>query len=159
MADTSLRPFITGNRPTFFKECFVHVILWLPTEGNTVKDNKIATVNLLFCGLLNKSFLGHYEDDMLWITLKGILKLIVFFHAHGSDILDMKSLVKFSANKLDPFVSLKNENFPFSALISNKGLRGTLHRERSKMKWFTQITMMSLEGTKGIFQKNPNEVC
>ena len=65
MADTSLRPFITGIRLTFFKEFSVHVILWFPTEGNTVKDNKIVTVNLLFCGLLNKSFLGHYEDDML----------------------------------------------------------------------------------------------
>ena len=65
MADTSLRPFITGIRLTFFKEFSVHVILWLPMEGNTAKDNKIVTVNLLICGLLNKSFLGHYEDDML----------------------------------------------------------------------------------------------
>ena len=65
MADTSLRPFITGIRLTFFKEFSVHVILWLPTEGNTVKDNKIVTVKLLFCGLLNNSLLRHYEDDML----------------------------------------------------------------------------------------------
>ena len=65
MAHTSLRPFITGIRLTFLQGIFVHVILWLPTEGNTVKDNKIVTVNLLFCGLLNKSFLRHYEGDML----------------------------------------------------------------------------------------------
>ena len=58
MADTSLRPFIAGIILTLFKEFSVHVILWLPTKGNTIKDNKIVTVNLLFCGLLNKSFFG-----------------------------------------------------------------------------------------------------
>ena len=47
-------------------EFSAHVNLWLRTEGNTLKDNKIVTVNLLFYGLLNKSFFsGHYEDDML----------------------------------------------------------------------------------------------
>ena len=65
MANASLRPFITGIRLTFLQGIFVHVIWWLPTEGNSVKDNKTFTVNLLFCGLLNKSFLRHYEDDML----------------------------------------------------------------------------------------------
>ena len=58
MADTSLRPFITGIRLTFFKEFSVHVIMWLLTEDNVVKDNKIVIVNLLFCGLLIKSFFG-----------------------------------------------------------------------------------------------------
>ena len=52
MADTSLRPFITGIRLTFFKEFSVHVIMWLLTEDNVLKDNKIVIVNLLFCGLL-----------------------------------------------------------------------------------------------------------
>ena len=53
---------------------------------------------------------------------------LFFLHVHGSDILDMKSPVKFSADRLDPFVVLKKtKNFPFSALISSKGLRGTLH--------------------------------
>ena len=65
MADTSLRPFITGIRLTFFKEFSVHVILWLTTEGNIVKDNNIVIVNLLFCELLIKSFFGYCEDDLL----------------------------------------------------------------------------------------------
>ena len=63
--DTSVGPFITVIGLTFFKEFSVHVILWLPTEGDTVKDDKIVTVKLLFCGLLIKSFFGYYEDD-LW---------------------------------------------------------------------------------------------
>ena len=65
MAHTKLRPCITGIRLTFFMEFSALVIVWLQMKGNTVKDNKIVTVNLLFCGLLNKSFLRHYEDDML----------------------------------------------------------------------------------------------
>ena len=43
-------------------------------EGYTVKDNENVTDSLLFYGLHSKSFSGHYDDDMLWITLKGILK-------------------------------------------------------------------------------------
>ena len=44
---------------------------------------------------------------------KDFLNGLFFFHAHGSDILDMKSPVKSSANRWDPFVELKNENFSF----------------------------------------------
>ena len=74
MVDTSLRPFITGIRLALFKEFSVHVILWLLMEGNTVKDNKIVIVNLLFCGLPIRSSFGQYENDFWLITQKGILK-------------------------------------------------------------------------------------
>ena len=57
------------------------------TEGNTVNDNKIVTVSLLFYGCKASQFPACYVDDMLWIILKWS------FHTHGCDTLDMKSLV------------------------------------------------------------------
>ena len=63
--DTSVGPFTLVIGLTFFKEFSVHVILWLTMEGNTGKENKIVIVNLLFCGLLIRSFFGQYEND-LW---------------------------------------------------------------------------------------------
>ena len=49
---------------------------------------------------------------------------LFFLHVHGSDILDMKSPVNFSADRLDPFVVLKKMKIsPFSALISSKGAK------------------------------------
>ena len=56
MADTSLRPFITGIRLTFLQGIFVHVIWWLPMEGNSVKDNKTVTINFYFVVCLTSHF-------------------------------------------------------------------------------------------------------
>ena len=112
LVDTSVGPFTTVIGLTFFKEFSVPVILWLTMEGNTGKDNKIVIVNLLFCGLLIKCFFGYYEDDLLWITLKGILKWL-FLHTHGSDILDLKISGKVAVSRLALFIVNKNETFPF----------------------------------------------
>ena len=53
---------------------------------------------------------------------------------HMVDTLDIKSLVKFTVGRLFLFIVNKNKNFRlfFSTLISNKGLRGTLHITRYK---------------------------
>ena len=59
---------------------------------------------------------------MTCYSKKEFLNDCFFFHAHGSDILDMNSLIKFSANRLDPFVVIKKPKIsPISALIGNKG--------------------------------------
>ena len=61
MSDTSLRPFITGIRLTFFKEFSAHVILWLPMEGNTEKIIKLSLVTYYFVDCLSSHFSGNMK--------------------------------------------------------------------------------------------------
>ena len=54
--------------------------------------------------------------------------MTVLIHAHSSDILDMKSLVKF-AQQVGPFDSNKETKFFFTLfhLFWHQRMRGTLH--------------------------------
>ena len=66
----------------------------------------------MFYCMHSKSFSGHYDDAMLvgvnnaGVYIKENCR-IIFFNAHVFDIFDMKFLVKFATNRLDPFLVIK----------------------------------------------------
>jgi len=86
-----------------------------------MEGNKNVTVNLLFYGMHSKSLSGHYDEDMLWITLKGIRKWL-FYNAHGFWHIGYEISCKVAANRLDPFVVIKKQKlYPYSAHIGVNG--------------------------------------
>ena len=56
----------------------------------------------------------------------------MFLHTQGSDILGIKSLVKFVVSRLALFIVNKNQNFPFFRTYYQQGLRGTSQGERGR---------------------------
>ena len=62
---------------------------------------------------------------------------MIIFHAHGFDTLDMKSIVKFAASRLDLFIVIKTKtkHFPFfSHTLASRAKRDTTYGIRAKLK-------------------------